>query len=51
MTSPREGTKIEVNENTNQLMRMLRHGDKGLTDISDEIHMDKSNKLNNEYRT
>ncbi|KAJ0909093.1 hypothetical protein HanRHA438_Chr07g0317751 [Helianthus annuus] len=36
ITSPREGTKIEVNENTNQLMKMLRHGDKGLTGISDE---------------
>ena len=23
---PREGTRIKVNENTNRIMRMLRHG-------------------------
>ncbi|KAJ0731419.1 hypothetical protein HanRHA438_Chr07g0307611 [Helianthus annuus] len=28
ITSPREGTRIKVNENTDRLMRILRHRNK-----------------------
>ncbi|KAJ0781275.1 hypothetical protein HanPI659440_Chr06g0247431 [Helianthus annuus] len=48
ITSPREGTRIKVNENTDRLIGMLRHKDKSLTVTSDEIHTDKSNELNKE---
>ncbi|KAJ0646076.1 hypothetical protein HanOQP8_Chr16g0631161 [Helianthus annuus] len=48
ITSPREGTKIKVNGNTDRLIGMLTYKDKSLTVTGDEIHMDKSNELNKE---
>ncbi|MFS7892551.1 hypothetical protein Hanom_Chr10g00921841 [Helianthus anomalus] len=48
ITSPREGKRKKVNENTDRLIGMLRHRDKSSTVTSDETHTDKSNELNKE---